>query len=133
VGFLLGLFFDPEDEGDKSLWNVSWLSMDYMVLFPKRQNCTENTDVFCEQIISIFMMELVTTYDIQNNIYSSKVWGNNDDGPSATPAPWSDTIYWASPWLTLTQPYPLNKVVCLFMYSISGKYDVKFVHSRKLY
>jgi hypothetical protein len=65
VGFLLGLFFDPEDGGDKFLRNSSWLSLDYMVLYPRRQNCSENSDVFYEQIISIFTMELVTTRHLQ--------------------------------------------------------------------
>jgi hypothetical protein len=30
AGFLLGLFFDPEDEGDMFLRNVCSLSTDYM-------------------------------------------------------------------------------------------------------
>jgi hypothetical protein len=28
----LGLFFDPEDGGDMFLWNVGWLSVDYLAL-----------------------------------------------------------------------------------------------------
>jgi hypothetical protein len=32
AGFLLGLFFDPEDGGDTFLRN------DYMALYPRRQN-----------------------------------------------------------------------------------------------
>jgi hypothetical protein len=33
---LLGLLFDPEDEGDMFLQNVIWLSTDNMVLYPRR-------------------------------------------------------------------------------------------------
>jgi hypothetical protein len=33
AGFLINLFFDPEDGGDIFLHNISWLSMDYMVLY----------------------------------------------------------------------------------------------------
>jgi hypothetical protein len=36
AGFLLGLFFDPEDGGDIFLWNVGWLSMDCTALHPRR-------------------------------------------------------------------------------------------------
>jgi hypothetical protein len=38
ASFSLGLFFDPEDEGDRFLQNVGWLSMDYMALYLRRQN-----------------------------------------------------------------------------------------------
>jgi hypothetical protein len=34
----LGLFFDPEYGGDMFVRNVGWLSMDYMALYPRRQN-----------------------------------------------------------------------------------------------
>jgi hypothetical protein len=37
TGFFLGLSFDP-DGGDMFLWNVSWLSTDYMSLYSRRQN-----------------------------------------------------------------------------------------------
>jgi hypothetical protein len=37
TGFLLGLFFDRHG-GNMFLWNVSWLSADYILLYPKRQN-----------------------------------------------------------------------------------------------
>jgi hypothetical protein len=36
VGFLLVLFFDPEDGGDMFLRNAGWLSTDYMALYPRR-------------------------------------------------------------------------------------------------
>jgi hypothetical protein len=36
AGFLLGLFFDLEDGSDMVLWNVSWLSMEYMALYARR-------------------------------------------------------------------------------------------------
>jgi hypothetical protein len=36
AGFLLGLFFDPEYEGDIFLLNVGSLSTDCMALYPKR-------------------------------------------------------------------------------------------------
>jgi hypothetical protein len=35
AGFVLGLFFDPED-GGMFLGNVDWFSMDYKALYPKR-------------------------------------------------------------------------------------------------
>jgi hypothetical protein len=33
VGLMRGLFFNPEDGGDMFLWNVCWLSPDYMALY----------------------------------------------------------------------------------------------------
>jgi hypothetical protein len=36
-GFLLDLFFDPEDGGDMYLHKVSSSSTDYMTLYPTRQ------------------------------------------------------------------------------------------------
>jgi hypothetical protein len=33
-GFLLVLFFDPEDEGDIFFQNAGWLSTDYTALYP---------------------------------------------------------------------------------------------------
>jgi hypothetical protein len=36
AGFLLGLFFDPEDGGNTFLRNVGSFSMDYMELYPRR-------------------------------------------------------------------------------------------------
>jgi hypothetical protein len=38
AGSKLGLFSDPEDGGDMFLQNVSGLSMDYVVLYPRRYN-----------------------------------------------------------------------------------------------
>jgi hypothetical protein len=38
AGFLLGLFFDPEDGGDMFLLNIGSLSIDYTALYPRRQN-----------------------------------------------------------------------------------------------
>jgi hypothetical protein len=38
-GFLLGLFFDPEDEGDMFLRNVGWLSTDYTALYLHNHRC----------------------------------------------------------------------------------------------
>jgi hypothetical protein len=35
---LLGLLFDPEDRGAMFLQNISWLSVDYMVLYRRTQN-----------------------------------------------------------------------------------------------
>jgi hypothetical protein len=34
--FLLGLLFKPEDGGNMFLWNVGWLSADYMLLYFRR-------------------------------------------------------------------------------------------------
>jgi hypothetical protein len=36
AGFLLGLLYSPEDEGNMFLQNIGWLSMDYMALYPRR-------------------------------------------------------------------------------------------------
>jgi hypothetical protein len=36
AGFLLGLFFNPENGGDIFLKTVSWLSVDYMASCPRR-------------------------------------------------------------------------------------------------
>jgi hypothetical protein len=36
AGFLLGLFFDLEDGGDKFLLNVGSLSTDYTAIYPRR-------------------------------------------------------------------------------------------------
>jgi hypothetical protein len=38
AGFFFGLLFYPEDVGDIFLRNVSCLSTDYTVLYPRRQN-----------------------------------------------------------------------------------------------
>jgi hypothetical protein len=38
IGFLIGLFFYPEDGGDMFLRIVVWLSMDYTAFCPRRYN-----------------------------------------------------------------------------------------------
>jgi hypothetical protein len=38
AGFLLGLFFDPENGGDVFLRNVGWLSKGYTAFYPRRKN-----------------------------------------------------------------------------------------------
>jgi hypothetical protein len=38
--FLLSLFLGPEDGSGGFLSNICCLSMDYMVLYPRRQNAT---------------------------------------------------------------------------------------------
>jgi hypothetical protein len=38
AGFLLGLLFSPADGSDMFLQNISQLSPDYTVFYPKRQN-----------------------------------------------------------------------------------------------
>jgi hypothetical protein len=38
AGFLLGLFFGPEDGGDMFLRNVGWFLKDYMVLYRVKGN-----------------------------------------------------------------------------------------------
>jgi hypothetical protein len=35
AGYLIGLFFDPEDDGSMSLQNVSRFSTDCMALYPR--------------------------------------------------------------------------------------------------
>jgi hypothetical protein len=36
ASFLLGLFFDLEDGGDKLFWNIGWLSSDYTALYSRK-------------------------------------------------------------------------------------------------
>jgi hypothetical protein len=38
TSFLLSLLLDSEDGGDMFLRNIGWLSRDYIVLYPRRQN-----------------------------------------------------------------------------------------------
>jgi hypothetical protein len=45
AGFLLGLFFDPEDGGEMFLRNVSLLSKDYTALYPIWQNSSRQYSV----------------------------------------------------------------------------------------
>jgi hypothetical protein len=40
-GFLLFLFFDPEDGGDMPLRNIGRLSTDYTALYPQRKNSSK--------------------------------------------------------------------------------------------
>jgi hypothetical protein len=40
--FLLSLLFDYEDGGDTFLWNICWLSLDYVALYPRRQNSSKS-------------------------------------------------------------------------------------------
>jgi hypothetical protein len=35
-----------EDEGDIFLWNISWLSVEYIVLYPRRQNFSKSLQYF---------------------------------------------------------------------------------------
>jgi hypothetical protein len=42
-GFLIDLFFDPED-GDMFLRNVNLLSTEYTALYPRKQNFKKLTD-----------------------------------------------------------------------------------------
>jgi hypothetical protein len=39
AGFLLGIFFDPEDGSDTFLRNVGCLSRDYTALYSRRELC----------------------------------------------------------------------------------------------
>jgi hypothetical protein len=41
-GFLLDLFFDPEDGGDMLLWKVDWFSMAYIALYPIQWNSSDD-------------------------------------------------------------------------------------------
>jgi hypothetical protein len=46
AGSLLGSFFDPDSGGNVFLWNIGWLSTDYVALCPKdrtlHNHCCEN-------------------------------------------------------------------------------------------
>jgi hypothetical protein len=53
AGFLLGLFFDPENEDHIFLRNVGWLSTHYAALYPKRRNSWQN---YCSHTQSYFMI-----------------------------------------------------------------------------
>jgi hypothetical protein len=46
AGLLLGLFFDPEDEGNIFLRNVGLLSTDYTISYSRRWNSTNTKFVF---------------------------------------------------------------------------------------
>jgi hypothetical protein len=58
VGFLLGLLFDPDDDGEIFLRNVGRLTTDYMALYPRRQKssysevCNGRTSFFEEMWVS---------------------------------------------------------------------------------
>jgi hypothetical protein len=54
VDFLLGLFFDTEDEGDMFLRNVGLLSVDYTALYPRLYKFRVYTSLFCR---SFFVVE----------------------------------------------------------------------------
>jgi hypothetical protein len=41
TAFLLGLFFNPEDEGNMILRNVNSISTDYTALYPRQQNSSK--------------------------------------------------------------------------------------------
>jgi hypothetical protein len=41
AGFLLGLFFDPENGGDMFLRSASWPSTDYTAVYSIRQNSSD--------------------------------------------------------------------------------------------
>jgi hypothetical protein len=57
AGFLLGLFFDPDSGGDMFLWNISWLSTDYTVLYPRRQY-SSNWKMLCPLWIFLQAQEI---------------------------------------------------------------------------
>jgi hypothetical protein len=60
AGFLLGLFFYPEDGGDVFLRNVSWHSMDYTMLYPltlhnhRCENLKSYTGSYCWVISRVY-------------------------------------------------------------------------------
>jgi hypothetical protein len=57
AGFLLCLFFDPEDGGDMFLRNAGWLSTDYTALYPRRYNCSLKSSWKCLWVITwIFIL-----------------------------------------------------------------------------
>jgi hypothetical protein len=41
ISVLLGWLLDPDDGGDIFLRNVTWLSLDYTALYPRRQNSSQ--------------------------------------------------------------------------------------------
>jgi hypothetical protein len=41
-----GLLFDREDRNDMFLWKVGWISTDYTVLWPRRQNTSNKNNVY---------------------------------------------------------------------------------------
>jgi hypothetical protein len=51
AGFLLVLFFGPQDEGDIFLQNADWLSMVYTALYPTIQNSLEKWSLFQIKVI----------------------------------------------------------------------------------
>jgi hypothetical protein len=45
ICLLLGLLFNPGDEGHMFLPNVGWFSADYTMLYPRKQNSSDNSFV----------------------------------------------------------------------------------------
>jgi hypothetical protein len=67
AGFLLGIFFSPEDGGDIFLRNVDYLLLNYTALYPRKYNSSSieecrvdlvRNDVSEEHIASIFRVEI---------------------------------------------------------------------------
>jgi hypothetical protein len=71
---LLGLIFDPEDGGNMLHQNVDWVSVDYVALYPRRQNSSTH-EMWCmssipQAMAGAMQLSVVTIFSESLNWWS---------------------------------------------------------------